>query len=358
MALWKINDSGPSPIPETRLKDEKFLEKQIEDWIAKEPSLLGEPLLIIGRQVIIQDTKDRLDLLALDPQGAAVVIELKRDDLKEAVDTQALRYASYISKWQFENFENVARNYLGKIGDDDFNFNDYYESFCEASGVDEIPDLNGDQRIIIVGSAVREKLGSVALWLREHSVDIKLIEIQAYKESGEIIVQPNVIVPLQVSRFKHVGKVNKEGTPWMTDGESWHLEKRCSPKTKEMFLTLNNTMQNMGLDGPHWKQKYYVAYRINGYNWLCVLTKSKLLTIDIHVKANSFNQDEIANELGTVKFDKDESLADKLSLPSSISIKNIRESTDRIRIRAKDDFDLTSETFTSFLDRAYKVHVE
>ena len=44
MPLWKITDSGPKVIPETRLKPEELLEKDLEEWIADDPSLLGEPL--------------------------------------------------------------------------------------------------------------------------------------------------------------------------------------------------------------------------------------------------------------------------------------------------------------------------
>ena len=86
-----------------------------------------------------------------------MIVELKRGHLKDPVDVQALRYASYISKWRFEDFENQARNFLGKVGDPEFNFNSIYETFCEESGVDKMPNLNQDQRVIIVGSAVREK---------------------------------------------------------------------------------------------------------------------------------------------------------------------------------------------------------
>src|SRR5215210_6119605 len=101
MPIWKITDQGPIRIPETKLKQEKLLEEKLEDWVVRDPSLLGEPLMIIGRQVIIPDVKDRLDILALDPQGNAVIVELKRGELSNPVDMQALRYASYISKWQF-----------------------------------------------------------------------------------------------------------------------------------------------------------------------------------------------------------------------------------------------------------------
>ena len=59
--------------------------------------------MVFGRQVIIPDTKDRLDLLAVDPRGSITVIELKRGQLKDPVDVQSLRYASYVSKWRFQD---------------------------------------------------------------------------------------------------------------------------------------------------------------------------------------------------------------------------------------------------------------
>src|SRR4030042_2249488 len=83
MTLWKITDKGPAPVKETKFKDEKLLEEHLEDWIDERPQLLGEPLLIFGRQVQIPDTKDRLDLLAVDPHGMIVVVELKRGYIKD-----------------------------------------------------------------------------------------------------------------------------------------------------------------------------------------------------------------------------------------------------------------------------------
>jgi hypothetical protein len=355
MSLWKIKHNKPQKINETNLLREKLLEENLENWIALDPSLLGEPLLVIGRQVLIPDTKDRLDLLALDPQGAAVVIELKRGHLKDPVDVQALRYASYISKWRFEDFENIARNHLGKVGDPDFNFNALFESFCEDAGADEIPDLNREQRIIIVGSAVRDKLGSVALWLREHSVDIKLIEVKAYKEADEILIEPTTIVPLAVSRFTTVGRGSSDGTPWTTDGMAWHLEKRCSPQTKEMMLTLDGIVQeHFEVEGPRWNQKHYVAYRINNLNWLSVQTRQTSLVLDFLIKAKTFNIDRVAKELNIAKFDKEESLSEKFGLPSSVFIRNRNEQTDRVLIRVKEDFNLGSDEFVKFLQTAYK----
>ena len=358
MPIWKITDRGPTKVSETRFKQENLLEEKLEDWISVDSSILGEPLLVIGRQVLIPDTKDRLDILALDPLGNSVIVELKRGHLKDPVDIQALRYASYISKWRFEDFENQARNFLGKIGDPEFNFNSLYEDFCQESGVDEIddiPNLNQEQRIIIVGSAVREKLGSVALWLRDHNIDITVIELHSYKEGENLLIQPSVIVPLQVSRFADTGRIRPEGAPWVVDGKAWHLDKRCSPRTKEMFLVLDKILQDkFDLDGPRWNQKYYVSYRVNNYNWLAVITTPNFLRLDFLLKAGVFSAGDLAKRLGVAKFDREESLSEKLGLPSSILVKNRNESTDRIVLRVKEDFNLSSDVFLAFLTEAHK----
>ncbi len=354
MSLWRVTDDGPVQIPQTKLKKAKLVEADLEDWVVKNPMLLGEPLLVIGRQVLIPDTKDRLDVLAVDTAGKAVIIELKRGDLKNPVDVQALRYASYISKWQFDDFKRQARNFFGETGNSDFNFNEVYEAFCSSAGVDDTPDLNVDQRMIVVGTGVKEKLGSVALWLREHQVDIKVVEIHVYKHDDAILIEPNVIIPLPVSKFVDTGRTKVGGSPWVVNGRSWHLDQRCSATTQKMFEKVDDVLQdNFDLDGPRWNQKYYVAYGINNYNWLAVNTGSQSLRVDIKVKKGSLTADHIAEMLGVEKFDTDESLSEKFGLPSSVLVKNVNEQMDRIQLRIKDDFDLSTDAFLSFLREAH-----
>lgn len=359
MPIWKITDQGPVLVTETKFKQEKLLEEHLEDWVVANPDMLGERLMLIGRQVLIPDTKDRLDVLAVDPQGKAVIIELKRGKVKDPVDMQALRYASYIAKWKFQDFENQARVYMGKTGDPGFNFNEIYESFCTEAGVDDVPDLNTDQRLIVVGAEVKDKLGSVALWLREHSVDIKIIQVEIYREGEALFIQPQVIVPLPISRFRDVGRPTGSdmAQPWVDDGRTWHLEKRCSPQTREMLVRLDDLVRdNFEVDGPRWDQKFYVAYRVGNYNWLTVETAATQLRLRILVKAGSFEQDEVAQRLNIQVFDKEDSLSEKLSLPSSVMIQKRTEATDRIEIRLKPGFDLESEAFLKLLKDAYKAY--
>lgn len=358
MPIWKITEKGPVQVATTQLHQEKVLEEHLENWVISKPDLLGEPLLIIGRQVMIPDIGDRIDVLGIDPQGNTVIIELKRGKLKDPVDMQALRYASYIAKWTFNDLERQARTYLNQSGDPAFNFNEIYEQFCASAGVDDVPDLNADQRIIIVGSEVRAKLGSVALWLREHKVDIKVIEIEVYRESGTLLLQPHTIIPLPLSRFSNTGGTADEGypaKPWLDDGKTWHLEKRCSPHTRTMLLRLDDLVRdNFEVDGPRWSQKGYVAYRIGNYNWLAVETHSSVLRLNFLVKANVFDCTQVAERLGVEVFDKGDSLSERLGLPSSVYIEHRNDNSDRILLRIKAGFDLESAAFLAFLKDTHR----
>jgi len=67
MPIWKITPTGPVPVRETGLRQEKLLKEHLENWVIADPALPGEPLLITGQQVMILNVKDHLGIPALDP---------------------------------------------------------------------------------------------------------------------------------------------------------------------------------------------------------------------------------------------------------------------------------------------------
>jgi RecB family endonuclease NucS len=69
-------------------------EERLEDWIATDLSLLGEPLLLIRHQVYT--TGGPLDILAMDGDGVLVIAELKRDRTPREVVAQVIDYASWV----------------------------------------------------------------------------------------------------------------------------------------------------------------------------------------------------------------------------------------------------------------------
>ncbi len=355
MPIWKISQKKPIKVRNTTLETEDLLEDHLEDWIVEDSSILGEPLLLIGRQVSIPEINDRLDLLGLDIQGNAVVVELKRGQLKDPVDMQALRYASYISKWRFDDFERQAKAFIGKSGETEFNFNETFEEFCASEGIDEAPDLNTDQRLIIMGAEIKERLGSVALWLREHNVDIKVIETELFQDGETTYLQPQIIIPLPVSRFAETGRVSEAvSSPWKTNGRSWHLDKRCSPITKEMLLKVDEIIRdNLDVEGPEWGQKYYVSYKVGNNIWFRISTRSRNLVLRALVKTGTFEEHQLAEALGVKADSTIETLSEKLQ----VNAVRIEDFGDELRahviLRVRESFDFSSQAFLDFLKKAY-----
>ena len=73
--------------------------QDIQEWVAANPSMLDDDLLIIDKEFSGFDrTDERLDLLAVDSDGKLVIIELKRDDTGTDVHWQAIKYASSLSE--------------------------------------------------------------------------------------------------------------------------------------------------------------------------------------------------------------------------------------------------------------------
>jgi hypothetical protein len=68
-------------------------EKQLEDMIEQQPEVLGFGYRILGRQV--QAADGRIDLLMQGPDGAIVVVELKKDEADDMTVGQILRYLSW-----------------------------------------------------------------------------------------------------------------------------------------------------------------------------------------------------------------------------------------------------------------------
>src|SRR4051794_5426515 len=72
--------------------------EHLQEWLANQPDALGEDLLVIQKEFAgFDDTRERLDLLAIDKAGGLVIIENKLDDSGRDVMWQSLKYASYCS---------------------------------------------------------------------------------------------------------------------------------------------------------------------------------------------------------------------------------------------------------------------
>jgi hypothetical protein len=206
-------------IPATTYSELNLRERfDIQEWIAGTPEILGEPLMIISKELILPSGR-RLDLLAVDKEGALVVIELKRDNSGSDVEWQAIKYASYCSSFSYDDIYKHFAEYLGTDGDD---AQVKIEGFINC----EPEDLNQRQRIILVAKEFHSEVISAVLWLRESEINIECIRLTPYfDQKGELFINPEIIIPLPEAKDYIQKKESKQKELKRTGKSSFSLEK-------------------------------------------------------------------------------------------------------------------------------------
>ncbi len=169
----------------------------LQEWIADNPLILGENLLIIQKEFDgFPGTNERLDLLALDESGKLVIIENKLDDSGKDVVWQALKYVSYCATLTKSEICDVYQKYLGTSAVAQDKISEFYDGQDYESI--RLNPVEGDQRIILVAANFRKEVTSTVLWLRNyHGVDITCIKVTPYKDDEKLYLDPEQIIPMQ-----------------------------------------------------------------------------------------------------------------------------------------------------------------
>ena len=182
----------------------------IQEWIEKTPDILGEDLLIIGKEVVLPSGK-RLDLLAIDKEAYLVVIELKRDSSGKDAEWQAIKYTSYCSSMHNDELFGIYAEYLGASLEEARDLIDEYIEY-------DLDELNEEQRIVLAAKEFHPELVSAVLWLREYEVDIKCVRLAPYLDAnGDLFIKPEVLIPLPeaedyIQKKEHKNKHSPAGT--------------------------------------------------------------------------------------------------------------------------------------------------
>lgn len=199
----KLFGINPESVEQTEIIEEVdfarlgFQERRdIQEWIVANPVILGEDLLIIGKEFSGFDrTNERLDLLAVDSDGMLVVIELKRDDTGADVHWQAIKYASYLHRSSSENIIKMTADYHNLSRDD------AEIKLQQHLGADDLNALNNDQRIILASHRFAPEVTSAALWLNEKVSRgnlITCIQLIPYHDpkTNSLYVQVSCVIPV------------------------------------------------------------------------------------------------------------------------------------------------------------------
>ncbi len=247
--MWEIDGPDLKPTSTASLDTEDVL----QEWLQEDIGIIDDDLLVVGKEVTT-DLGDRLDLLAIDPAGQLVVIELKKDQTPRDVVAQVLGYTAWVSNLSYEQLENITRDYL------DCSLADAFEERFD----DELPDLiNEAQRMIVVAAGLDAHVERSLRYLSEEwGVDINAVFFRCFEsqDGRQWLVRSWLEEPAEVERrtrtsrgwtastmdeLREMAERNGAEGVWdlmLTQAEKWGL----SPHRASVKLSLHGRLPDGG----------------------------------------------------------------------------------------------------------------
>jgi hypothetical protein len=200
-----------SKLDEKTFTELGFKEREnLQEWLADNPSALGEELLVIQKEFSgFQDTKERLDLLALDKQGNLVIIENKLDDSGKDVTWQVLKYASYCASLTKDDIRHIYQQYLLKLGEQ-VSVEDKISEFFDGQELEEVGLNKGStQRIMMVAGSFRKEVTSTVLWLMNYNIRIQCFKVTPFSFGEELLLSVDQLLPIKDTEDYSISMASK-----------------------------------------------------------------------------------------------------------------------------------------------------
>lgn len=283
MGSWKL--LAPSNYP---------CEKQLHDLVEEAPQLLplsGSPALaIVGREVTLGSGS--ADLLAVEPSGRMVVIEIKlaaNHEARRAVVAQVLSYAAYLHGLTREQLEGyVLREHLAKRG---------YETLWKAA-LDASQELDNEParqksfeeqlekslaegmvRLVIVLDDAPDDLVRLVGYLERvtDGLVIDLVTVASYEVGGQQLVVPTRLEPERFEAERSFGQTGGRADEF-PGIEEFNKAIATAPTGQQEFLhrvgNWASQLQNAGLAELTTSKGAYTTLRVRlpGASCLAVVT--------------------------------------------------------------------------------------
>jgi hypothetical protein len=171
---WEID---PDDQPSRLTTDREFLERHLETWIEREPSLLGSDIRWVARQLYLPDGSI-LDLLGVAADGTWVIAELKSGAVGTGAVLQAMHY--YVELANMTNGQLLDRVLAqGRI--DEAHIRELHDSI----GRDR-ESTDREYRLMVAGVGAGEAAERAAETLKEagFKVRVAVVSFQIVSASG------------------------------------------------------------------------------------------------------------------------------------------------------------------------------
>jgi hypothetical protein len=248
--LLTVTGTTATQVASTRLAPLGMHERShLQEWILANPDVIGPGVKIVASEFGDWQTaagdpvKDRLDILALDPDGGRlVVVELKIDAAPHSVYMQAINYAAMASRLSKEDVADLYAKTHQKSDP-----GSTAPTTLEELSVDGLLTDEGiaNPRIVLIAASFPASVTSAAVWLAKQGVKISLIRFSAYQVQGQTVVHFRTLFPVQdVDEFT-IGRRSLEASSpqrSVADGPPWDEAalRRLADQGNPATITLMN----------------------------------------------------------------------------------------------------------------------
>ena len=191
MQLFTTSGTSATALNKTSLAALGLKERQhLQEWVIAHPSVMGDDLLVVtaeydswrGSDGVA--SKDRLDVLALEPSGRLVVAELKRDEDRD-VHLQAVNYAALVSRFDLETLAEAHAKFLSRRGTPT-DVDQARERLLEHVEEFDVETLR-TPRIVLIAGAFPRIVSHTAVWLSEMGLDVSLVQVSVWMAGEQVI---------------------------------------------------------------------------------------------------------------------------------------------------------------------------
>lgn len=208
--IWKLS-AKPEKISLTGFGRERDL----EDVLWNDISILDPELMLIGRQVAT-DYQKFIDLLAITAEGNLVIIELKRDQTPREVVAQTLDYASWVKRLPHEVIVQIFSKTFPSLS--------FETEFSAKFGINPPEDLNQTHQIVIVATELDNSTERIISYLSEdYGVPINIVFVRAFKHGADTFLTRSWLIGPDKAESNSERSLVREKTKEIWNGQDFYV---------------------------------------------------------------------------------------------------------------------------------------
>jgi hypothetical protein len=208
IGLWRVDSGAPVRVGASGFP----LEARLEELIQSDPTILGEPLLVVGRQVPTAFGK-YIDLLAVSADGTLHVLELKRDRTPREVVAQILDYGSWVN--------GLSHSEVLAIFDTQHEAA-FEVAFEERFGTRPPEELNGGHKLTVIAADIDPATERIVTYLAGFEVPVNVVFFRYFRDGEREYLARSWLLDEAAVAPSGLG-TKRGGTrePW--NGRDWYV---------------------------------------------------------------------------------------------------------------------------------------